>query len=120
VTASRKSHIGLIAAFLILIGVVAPSQIVWELRDGQSPQIVELFRQRPTRTGLRQFESRLESDCRLAQAVRPWMQYARFILFEDAGDKAPAGRHSWIINKHGVKNVTGRYSPPETQSKKKN
>jgi len=113
VTASRKSHIGLIAAFLILIGVVAPSQIVWELRDGQSPQIVELFRQRPTRTDLRQFESRLESDCRLAQAVRPWMQYARFILFEDAGDKALVGRDGWFFYRPGVQYLTERYSPPE-------
>ena len=47
--ASRKLHIGLIVAFLVLIGIVAPSQIIWELRDGEQPQIADLFRQAPTR-----------------------------------------------------------------------
>ena len=113
-TASRKSHIGLIIAFLVLIGVVAPSQIVWELRDGEQPEIIELFRQRPTQAGLRQFAGRLESDCRLAQVVRPWAQYARFVLFEDAGEKALVGRAGWFFYRPAVQYLTERYSPPES------
>jgi hypothetical protein len=111
VTASR--HIGLTTAFLILIGIVAPSQIVWELRDGESPQIVELFRQAPTQANLRQFESRLESNCRLAQVVRPWVQYARFVLLEDAGDKALIGRAGWFFYRPAVQYLIEPYSPPE-------
>jgi hypothetical protein len=112
VPASRKLHIGLIAAFLVLIGIVAPSQIIWELRDGESPQVVELLRQMPTRANLRQFESRLESNCRLAQVVRPWMQYARFVLFEDAGDKALAGRAGWFFYRPAVQYLIEPWSSP--------
>jgi hypothetical protein len=113
VTASRKLHVSLIAAFLVLIGVVAPSQIVWELRDGEPPQIVDLFRQRPTRASLRQFEGRLESNCRLAEIVRPWMQYARFVLFEDAGDKALVGHAGWFFYRPAVRYLVEPLSRPD-------
>lgn len=108
--ASRKLHIGLIVAFLAPIGVVAPSQIVWELRDGEQPQIAELFRQTPTRANLRQFEGGLESNCRLAQAIRPWVQYARFVLLEDAGDKALIGRAGWFFYRPAVQYLVESYS----------
>ena len=110
-SASRKLHIVLIAAFLILIGVVAPSQIIWELRDGEQPQITELFRQAPTRANLRQFEGGLESNCRLAQVIRPWVQYARFVLFEDAGDKALIGRAGWFFYRPAVQYPIEPWSP---------
>ncbi len=109
--ASRKLHSGLIVAFLLLIGVVAPSQIVWELRDGEQPQIVDLFRRMPTPADLRQFESRLESNCRLAQVVRPWMQYARFVLLEDAGDKALVGHAGWFFYRPAVQYLIEPGSP---------
>jgi lysophospholipase L1-like esterase len=113
VTASRKRPVALIAAFLILIGIVAPSQIIWELRDGESPQVVDLFRQVPTPVNLGQFESRLESNCRLAQVVRPWVQYARFAVLEDAGDKALVGRDGWFFYRPAVQYLIEPYSPPE-------
>jgi hypothetical protein len=92
----------LIVVFLVLIGVVAPSQIVFELRAGETPQITGLFRQVPTRANLRRLESDLESRCRLAQAVRPWVQYARFVLLQDAGDKALLGRSGWFFYRPAV------------------
>jgi len=113
VTASRKRHVGLIAAFLLLIGIAAPSQIAWELRDGEQPQIVGLFRQVPTRANLRQFENRLENTCRLAQTLRPWMQYARFVLFEDAGDKALVGRAGWFFYRPTVQYLVEPWSSPD-------
>jgi hypothetical protein len=85
--------------FLVLIGLVAPSQVVLELRQGETPQIAELFQQAPTRANLRRLESNLESRCQLAQVVRPWTQYVRFILFEDAGDQAVLGRSGWFFYK---------------------
>jgi hypothetical protein len=88
--------------FLVLIGIVAPIQIVLELRQGETPQIASLFRQAPTRANLRRLESDLESRCRLAQAVRPWVQYARFVLFQDAGDQALLGRSGWFFYRPAV------------------
>jgi hypothetical protein len=103
VTASRGPRVCLMAVFLVLLGLVAPSQVVLELRDGETPQIAELFRQAPTRANLQRLESDLESRCRLAQAVRPWTQYVRFVLFEDAGDQAMLGRSGWFFYKPAVR-----------------
>ena len=111
--ASRKLHISLIAAFLGLIGVVAPSQIIWELREGETPLIVDLFRQAPTWASLKQLESGLENNCRLAQTLRPWMQYARFVLFEDAGDKALVGRAGWLFYRPAVQYLIEPWSSPD-------
>jgi hypothetical protein len=97
VASGRGPRICLIVVFLALLGIVAPSQIVFELRERETPQIANLFRQTPTRANLRRLESDLESRCRLAQAVRPWVQYARFVLLQDAGDKALLGRSDWFF-----------------------
>ncbi len=56
----------------------------------------------PTRANLRRLESDLESKCRLAQAVRPWVQYARFVLLQDAGDQALLGRSGWFFYRPAV------------------
>jgi hypothetical protein len=92
----------LIVIFLVLIGIIAPSQIVLDLRRGETPGIVDLFRQTPTRGNLRRLESDLESKCRLAQAVRPAVQYARFVLLQDAGDQALLGRDGWFFYRPAV------------------
>jgi len=92
----------LIVIFLVLIGLVAPSQVVLDLRRGQTPGIVNLFRQAPTRANLRRLESDLETRCRLVQAVRPTVQYARFVLFQDAGDQALLGRDGWLFYRPAV------------------
>jgi hypothetical protein len=102
VTASCGPRVCLIVVFLVLIGVVAPSQVVLELRRGETPQIAELFRQAPTRANLRRLEGNLESRCQLAQAIRPWTQYLRFVLFEEAGDQAVLGRAGWFFYKPAV------------------
>ena len=101
-TSSRGPRVCLIVIFLVLIGIVAPSQIVLDLRNGETPGIADLFRQTPTRANLRRLESDLESKCRLAQAVRPWVQYARFVLLQDAGDKALLGRDGWFFYRPAV------------------
>jgi hypothetical protein len=92
----------LIVIFLVLIGIVAPSQIVLDLRRGETPGIVDLLRQAPTRANLRRLENDLENKCRLAQAVRPAVQYARFVLFQDAGDQALLGRDGWFFYRPAV------------------
>ncbi len=100
--ASRRPRVYLIVVFLVLLGMVAPGQVVLELRRGETPQIAELFQQAPTRVNLRRLESNLENRCQLAQTVRPWTQYARFVLFEDAGDQALLGQAGWFFYKPGV------------------
>jgi len=102
VAPGRGSRICLIVIFLVLLGIVAPSQIVLDLRHGGTPGIADLFRQAPTRANLRRLERDLESKCRLAQAVRPLMQYARFVLLRDAGDQALLGQDGWFFYRPAV------------------
>jgi len=110
--AGRGPRVCLIVVFLVLIGIVAPSQIVLELRQGETPEIVDLFRQAPTRANLRRLESDLETKCRLAQAVRPWVQYARFVLLQDAGDKAVLGRSGWFFYRPAVQYLVEPWALP--------
>ena len=109
--ARRSPCICLSVVFLAMIALVAPSQVAFELRQGDSPQIAELFRQTPTRANLRRLESGLESGCRIGQTVRPWMQLARFVLFEDAGDNAILGRDGWFFYRPAVQYLIEPWSP---------
>ncbi len=99
---SRSQCAFLIVAFLAMIGVVAPSQIAFELREGDTPQIVELFRRLPNRANLKSFETALENQCRPARMARPWMQFARFVLLRDTGDKALLGRDGWFFYRPAI------------------
>ncbi len=112
-TTSRGQHVCLTIVFLALIGIVAPSQIILELRAGEPPQIMELFRRAPTRTNLRQFERGLGNGCRLAQIMRPWVQFARFVLLKDTGDKALLGREGWFFYRPAVQYLVESAPPAD-------
>lgn len=115
--ARRFPYICLDVVFLVTIAAVALSQLALELRQGDSLRIAELFRQRPTRANLRRLESSLESGCRVGQMVRPWMQFARFVLFADAGDNAVLGRDGWFFYRPAVQYLIEPWPPegPQTQ-----
>jgi hypothetical protein len=84
---------------LLSTGVV---QFVVELSEGERPQFAELFRQSPTKDNLRMFENDLEKSCRLADRLRPSVQYVQFLLLRDTGDKALMGRSGWFFYKPAV------------------
>jgi hypothetical protein len=89
-------------------------QLTVELRRGDPPQLLELFRSTPTRAHLRTFEETVEDDSVLASTLRPWMQYGQFLLLNDPGDKALLGPHGWFFYKQGVEYVTQHSAPPAT------
>ena len=101
--AGRSQYICLSVIFLVMIVMVAPSQIVIAWREGNSPQIADLFRQTPTMANLRRLEDNLEDGCRLGLAVRPWVQYARFGLLEGAGANVISGRDGWFFYRPAVR-----------------
>jgi len=111
VKTTRTHAICLIVIFLSLIGLSAPVQILLELRAGEVPQIVELFRRAPTRANRNRFEHSLESRCCLARAVRPWVQFARFVLLKDMGEKAVLGRDGWIFYRPAVQYLVEPWQP---------
>ena len=111
----RRQAVCLIIIFLALIGLLAPVEIVLEWRAGDSPQIMELFRQAPTKASLKRLEQNLESRCLLGQAVRPWVQLSRSVLLQDMGDKAVLGRDGWLFYRPAVQYLI-EPCPPQTES----
>ncbi len=91
----RGQHYLLVIGFLALAGVVAPIQGISELRDGGMPQALSLFTRVPTVAHLRAYEKDLENESVVQQAVRPPMQYLRYLAFGDTGDQALVGRQGW-------------------------
>jgi hypothetical protein len=84
---------------LFSAGVV---QVAVELSEGLPPQVAELFRQLPTKDNLRMFENDLRKKCRLAEMLRPSVQYVQFLVLRDTGDKALMGRAGWFFYKPAV------------------
>jgi len=54
------------------------------------------------------YEARLETESRLAQWLRPAMQYAQFVLLGDLGDKTLQGRDGWFFYRPGLESLTQR------------
>ena len=102
----RGKRIALVAAFIVIVFGVGLTQTAVELRHGTRPHALELFSQMPTETNLRAFEKDLEDACLFSQTLRPWMQYAQFVVLNNAGDKAINGRDGWLFYKPGVQYLT--------------
>jgi hypothetical protein len=102
VTKSKAKHVFLIIVFILALLSISVVQFATELSEGQQPQIVELFRQVPTKDNLRMFENDLEKSCQIADWLRPSVQYAQFLLLADMGDKALMGRSGWFFYKPAV------------------
>jgi hypothetical protein len=104
----RGQHFLLVIGFLGVIAAVAPFQAANETRGGDPVQALDLFRHAPTVTAIRSFEKDLETQSLVAQAIRPRMQYLRFRVFGDAGDKALLGRQGWWFYRPDARYLTER------------
>jgi lysophospholipase L1-like esterase len=115
---SNAAHVFLTIGFLAIISSAGLIQTAAELRRGERPQALELFRQVPTEKNLRAFESNLQDASIVAKVLRPWAQYARFAWLADAGEKAIVGREGWLFFRPGVEYITQRppVPPPEDTS----
>lgn len=97
--------------FVAVICSAGLIQAVLEARRGEWPQALELFRQKPTAANLRIYERNLEESSWVIKTLRPWMQYAQFILLREAGEKALVGRDGWLFYRPGLACLTG--PPPK-------
>lgn len=98
--------------FLAVICSASLIQTGLEARRGEWPQALEVFQQRPAAANLRAYERNLEESSWAIQTFRPWMQYAQFILLQDAGEKALVGRDGWLFYKPGLACLTGPLPKP--------
>ena len=94
--------------FLAVIAGVAPFQAATELREGDSIQALDLFRQAPSPSALRTFEKELENQSVVAKAVRTPTQYLRYRGLRDTGEQAMLGRDGWWFYRPDVRFVTER------------
>jgi hypothetical protein len=102
-TGSRSQYLLLVTSFLAIIGVVGVSQVIVEIRGGDPVQLLDLFRHVPTKANLRSFEKELERQSWFARTLGPVMQYGRFGLLSDTGEKALLGKDGWWFYRPGVR-----------------
>lgn len=100
-----------IVVTVVFVGILLSAggvQLAVELRRGERPPLLELFTQTPTVARLRTYEQDLEDASWLASQLRPWMQYAQYVLFKDVGHKALRGPNGWFFYRPGVEYLTQR------------
>lgn len=98
----NRAAIFLTGAFLAVLFGVGIVQAAVEVLHDERPQALELFSSRPTEQHLRTYEKDLEKASWFAQEIRPRVQFARFRLFGDLGEKAIPGRDGWLFYRPDV------------------
>jgi hypothetical protein len=110
---TRRQHWCVLIGFLAVIYLVPVTQSVIEVMRGQAPQFLDVFRHIPNRPGLRAYERELEEQSFFASTLRPWIQYVRFALFGDAGEKVLIGQNDWLFYRPDVRYLVEPLTPEE-------
>ena len=108
----RRVHIFVIALFVAVIAAAGVIQTVSELRDGERPGVLDVFRAEPTARNLHGYERDLERASLVIHRVRPSTQYVQWTLFADAGEKTVMGRDGWLFYRPSVRYATERQTNP--------
>lgn len=93
----------MVGCFLAVIYLVPLTQSVIEIAGGRLPQFFEIFERLPTRPTLRAYEKQIEERSVFANATRPWIQYAWFVLLGNAGENVLVGRDGWLFYRPDVR-----------------
>ena len=109
--APRRSHLVLVGSFLAMLAGMPVFQSVWEWTRGQTPLVLDLFRQPPTHDHLRAFERSLDEANHFASITRPALQGVRFRVLRDGGDKVVVAPGGWLFYGPGL---TGLSQRPKT------
>ncbi|MGI6419491.1 MAG: alginate O-acetyltransferase AlgX-related protein [Thermoguttaceae bacterium] len=109
--AAKGQHIFLTGVFVVTIFGVGLLQSGLEVSRGQRPRAADLFLKKPTEANLRAYERNLEEASWFAEKVRPTVQYARFMLLDDAGPKTILGREGWLFYRPGVRYLIEPWPP---------
>lgn len=99
---TKGACILMVSAFLALIAAEPVFQAVHNLRSGQPIAALEIFKRTPTPEHLRAYEDALSEQSVIANAARPWMQFWRYFIMNDAGRNGLIGRDGWLFYKPGV------------------
>jgi hypothetical protein len=104
----RRACIFVTAGFLAVILAPGLIQTFSELRDGERPRVLDVFRQPPTARNLHGYEQGLQESSLVVKQFRPLTQYLEFRLLADAGDKAVLGRDGWLFYRPSLRYVIER------------
>jgi hypothetical protein len=102
----RRAVFAVSVVFLTVILAPGAIQTVFELRHGQQPQALDVFRQRPAAGNLHAYERNLERSSFVIKQLRPWVQYAEWRFLGDAGEQAVLGRDGWLFYRPSVRYAT--------------
>jgi hypothetical protein len=104
----------MIGMFLAAIAVPPLVQTGIEAASGRTPQVLSLFRTRPSEANLRAFERELEQASWLAGPVRRGVQDAWWRWFGYGGEQVAAGRDGWLFYRQDVRYLVepAEGSPP--------
>jgi hypothetical protein len=113
----RRACIAVAAFFLAVIMAPGLIQTVSELRDGERPRALDVFREAPTVRNLRAYEQDLEKTSLVIKTFRPWTQYVEWRFLADAGEEAVVGRDGWLFYRPSVRYLVERQArTPESDS----
>jgi SGNH hydrolase-like domain, acetyltransferase AlgX len=104
----RRAYFVVVGAFLAVIMSSGFIQTVSDLRDGERPQVLDVFRRTPTARNLHVYEKDLEKASLVVRRSRPWMQYFQWKVLADAGDNVVMGRDGWLFFRQSVQYLTVR------------
>ncbi|MHB1558186.1 MAG: alginate O-acetyltransferase AlgX-related protein [Isosphaeraceae bacterium] len=99
----RRAQIFVAATFLAMIVAPGLIQAVFEIRQGERPGALDVFRRPPTARNLHAYEQGLEKTSLVAKQLRPGVQYLQWRFLADAGEKAVVGRHGWLFYRPSVR-----------------
>lgn len=101
----KKSEIGLILFFLLVIFSVPVVQTGLEVFRGERAQFTDVFRLKPTAKNLRQYEKSLEEKSWFQVNLRPVFQRLLFGVFQETGGKAVRGVNGWLFYRPDLRYV---------------
>ncbi len=104
----RRACIAVAALFLAVIMAPGVLQTASELRHGERPGALDIFREAPTARNLHAFEQNLEKTSLVVKTFRPWTQYVEWRFLADAGEEAVVGRDGWLFYRPSVRYVVER------------
>lgn len=103
----------LILMFLGIIASVPLVQTAIEIRRGEWPRALEVFRRKPSVANLRAYEQNLEDASWASRQARPTIQFAQFEWLGDGGEKALVGLDGWLFYRPGLDYLVGQPEPAQ-------
>ncbi len=104
---SRRVAVLLTFGFLLVIAVVPVVQVWLEKSRGDEPFVLELFRHKPTRERLREFEEELEKNSDFKDYVQPRVQELLTRFGRAGNTKAAVGQGGFLFYVPGIEHVSG-------------